>query len=48
MPSHENFLPFYAATGYHINELNCVWSTKVVKNLIEHQLLTYILLIAKI
>lgn len=35
MPSHENFLPFYAATGYHINELNCVWSTKVVKNIIE-------------
>ena len=35
MPSHENFLPFYLATNYHINELNCVWSTKVINNLLD-------------
>ncbi len=35
LPSHESFLSFYLATNYHINELNCIWSTKVVKNLIN-------------
>lgn len=35
MPSHENFLPFYLATNYHINELNCIWSTKVINNLVD-------------
>ena len=35
IPAKEDFLPFYLATQYHVNELNCVWSTKVVKKLIE-------------
>lgn len=37
IPSHENFLPFYLATNYHINELNCVWSTKVMNNIVDTQ-----------
>lgn len=37
IPSHESFYPFYLATNYHINELNCVWSTQVVKNLLKHK-----------
>jgi glycosyltransferase involved in cell wall biosynthesis len=37
IPSHEYFLPFYMATRYHINELNCIWSTPVIKSLINHE-----------
>ena len=33
-PSHENFLPLYVSTSYHINELNCVWSTNIVKKIL--------------
>lgn len=35
LPSHESFYPFYLATNYHINELNCIWATNVVKNLLK-------------
>lgn len=35
LPSHEYFLPFYLATKYHINELNCIWNTKVVKSVLK-------------
>jgi glycosyltransferase involved in cell wall biosynthesis len=35
LPSHESFLPFYLATNYHINELNCIWSTTVLKSSLE-------------
>ena len=35
LPSHESFYPFYLATNYHINELNCIWATDVVKHLLK-------------
>jgi glycosyltransferase involved in cell wall biosynthesis len=36
IPEKEDFLPFYLATRYHVNELNCVWTTAVVKKFIEN------------
>lgn len=36
IPEKEDFLPFYLATRYHVNELNCVWSAAVVKKFIEN------------
>jgi len=35
IPEKENFLPFYLATRYHINELNLVISLDVVKKFLE-------------
>jgi glycosyltransferase involved in cell wall biosynthesis len=35
IPEKENFLPFYLATRYHVNELNCIWSSAVVKKFLE-------------
>jgi glycosyltransferase involved in cell wall biosynthesis len=35
IPEKENFLPFYLATRYHVNELNCIWSTAVVKKFLD-------------
>ena len=37
LPSHESFYPFYLGTSYHINELNCIWATDVIKNLINYK-----------
>jgi len=37
IPEKEYFLPFYLSTQYHVNELNCIWSTTIVKKFINQE-----------